>query len=59
MYAHEYGINYKLLFNEDKKLEQLVLASMGNSRDFGTMLLSCWSSFKEYRTNALAPRTTV
>lgn len=54
MYAHEYGINYKLLFNEDKKLEQLVLASMGNSRDFGTMLLSCWSSFKEYRTNALA-----
>lgn len=54
MYAHEYGINYKLLFNEDKKLEQLVLASMGNSRDFGTMLLSCWSSYKEYRTSTLA-----
>lgn len=54
MYVYEYNINYKLLFNEDKKLEQLVLASMGNSRDFGTMLLSCWSRFKEYRTNALA-----
>lgn len=53
-YAHEYNINYKLLFNEDKKLEQLVLASMGNSRDFGTMLLNCWAKFKEYRTNALA-----
>ncbi|WP_322384383.1 hypothetical protein, partial [Clostridium perfringens] len=40
-------------FNKDKKLEQLVLASMGNSRDFGTMLLGCWSEFQSYKTKAI------
>ncbi|MFF0830241.1 hypothetical protein ACFYU8_25550 [Brevibacillus sp. NPDC003359] len=48
-------INYKILFNNDKKLELLVLASMGNSRDFGTMLLNCWSEYQAYRSNSLAP----
>lgn len=39
----EYNISYQTLFNDEHKLEQLVLASMGNSRDFGTMLLFSWS----------------
>ena len=30
-------------------LELLVIASMGNSRDFGTMLTQCWSEFQSYR----------
>lgn len=47
--------NYKFLFNDDNNLELLILASMGNSRDFGTMLVNCWSEYKAYRTNKLAP----
>ncbi|RWS40121.1 hypothetical protein EKA14_24495 [Bacillus mycoides] len=54
-YFIEEDFNYSLLFNDDKKLELLVLASMGNSRDFGTMLLNCWSSYQAYRSNSLAP----
>lgn len=37
------------LFNRPHNLELLVLASMGNSRDFGTMLLECWNQFQSYR----------
>mgnify|MGYP000932861401 CR=1 FL=1 len=37
------------LFNKVHNLELLVLASMGNSRDFGTMLSKCWSEFQSYR----------
>lgn len=44
-----YGIDYTLLFNKPKKLELLVLGSMGNPRDFGTMFFNCWSQFKSYR----------
>lgn len=29
------------------------LASMGNTRDFGTMLLKCWSEFQSYRNSPL------
>ncbi|GLI88060.1 hypothetical protein ACSHUI_10335 [Bacillus subtilis] len=54
-YFTEEDFNYSLLFNVDKKLELLVLASMGNSRDFGTMLLNCWSSYQAYRSNSLSP----
>ncbi|MDK0809594.1 hypothetical protein P5E54_02165 [Clostridium perfringens] len=52
-YLKDYNIDYTMLFNKDKKLEQLVLASMGNSRDFGTMLLGCWSEFQSYKTKAI------
>ncbi|ELC8401146.1 hypothetical protein [Clostridium perfringens] len=52
-YLKDYNIDYTILFNKDKKLEQLVLASMGNSRDFGTMLLGCWSEFQSYKTKAI------
>lgn len=47
-YLTEYQIDYKALFNIDKKLQTLVIASMGNSRDFGTMLLKCWSEYQNY-----------
>lgn len=30
-----------------------LLASMGNTRDFGTMLLKCWSEFQSYRNSPL------
>ncbi|MCL2571347.1 MAG: hypothetical protein FWE11_03010 [Defluviitaleaceae bacterium] len=43
------------LFNNKNNFEKLVLASMGNSRDFGTMLLKCWSEFQSYRTSSLSP----
>ncbi|WP_299462787.1 hypothetical protein [uncultured Microscilla sp.] len=48
-YLKDYNIDYSVMFNGDKKLEHLVLACMGNSRDFGTMLLDCWSAFRNYR----------
>lgn len=48
-----YGIDYTLLFNKPKKLELLVLGSMGNPRDFGTMFFNCWSQFKSYRGGRL------
>ena len=50
----EYNISYQTLFNDEHKLEQLVLASMGNSRDFGTMLLFSWSCYQRYRGGELA-----
>lgn len=46
-------INFHLLFNNDANFEKLVLASMGNTRDFGTMLLKCWSEFQSYRNSPL------
>lgn len=46
-------INFYLLFNNDANFEKLVLASMGNTRDFGTMLLKCWSEFQSYRNSPL------
>lgn len=48
-YLKDYGIDYRVMFNDDRKFEILVLGSMGNSRDFGTMLLKCWSDFRDYR----------
>lgn len=44
-----YNIDYSLLFNKPSKIELLVLGSMGNPRDFGTMFFNCWSQFKAYR----------
>ncbi len=46
-------INFHLLFNNNANFEKLVLASMGNTRDFGTMLLKCWSEFQSYRKSRL------
>lgn len=52
-YLGDLSLDYSTLFNSDKKLEMLVLASMGNSRDFGTMLLFSWSEFQNYRINGI------
>lgn len=49
------GYTYSLLFNNDKNLSLLVLASMGNTRDFGTMLLKCWLEYQAYRKAHLNP----
>ena len=42
-------IDVNTLFNKPHNFELLVLASMGNSRDFGTMLAQCWSEYRAYR----------
>lgn len=42
-------IDVTTLFNKPHNFELLVLASMGNSRDFGTMLAQCWSEYRAYR----------
>lgn len=39
--------------NNNANFEKLVLASMGNTRDFGTMLLKCWSEYQSYRNSPL------
>ena len=54
-YFDDAEINVNLLFNNQRNFEKLVLASMGNSRDFGTMLLQCWSEYRAYRIRPLAP----
>ena len=54
-YFNDPEINDMLLFNNSRNLEKLILASMGNSRDFGTMLLKCWAEFRAYRTSQLSP----
>ena len=46
---------YKIMFNSEDNFARLVMASMGNTRDFGTMLLKCWSGYQTYRKSALAP----
>lgn len=46
---------YKIMFNSEENFAKLVMASMGNTRDFGTMLLKCWSGYQAYRKSALSP----
>lgn len=53
-YFDDKQINYDLLFNNDQNFNKLVLAGMGNTRDFGTMLLKCWSEYQTYRNSPLA-----
>lgn len=52
-YFSDPRINFNLLFNSETNFEKLVLASMGNTRDFGTMLLKCWSEYQSYRNSPL------
>lgn len=54
-YFEHQDYDYKLLFNTDENFSKLVLASMGNTRDFGTMLLKCWSEYQTYRNSPLSP----
>lgn len=46
---------YNIMFNTEDNISRLVLASMGNTRDFGTMLLKCWSGYQAYRRSQLSP----
>lgn len=46
---------YGIMFNSEDNFARLVMASMGNTRDFGTMLLKCWSGFQAYRKSPLSP----
>lgn len=52
-YFNNPQINFNFLFNSEENFEKLVLASMGNTRDFGTMLLKCWSEYQSYRNSPL------
>ncbi|MBY6110508.1 hypothetical protein KUV74_08890 [Halomonas sp. DP1Y21-3] len=47
------SVTCKTLINTPKKMELLILGSMGNTRDFGTILLTAWQNFKNYRTGKL------
>ena len=38
-YFPEKEYTYKIMFNSEENFAKLVMASMGNTRDFGTMLL--------------------
>lgn len=42
-------ISSRTLINNQKKLELLILGSMGNTRDFGTIFLDAWQNYKRYR----------
>lgn len=46
---------YNIMFNSEDNFSRLVMASMGNTRDFGTMLLRCWSGYQTYRKSPLSP----
>lgn len=46
-------IKVNTLVNNNKKLELMILGSMGNPRDFGTILLGAWQNYKAYRQGAL------
>jgi len=46
-----YDVSYNILFNKHSKLEMLVFGSMANPRDFGTMVLQCWTNYKDYRSS--------
>lgn len=54
-YFHNKDYTYKLMFNNEDNFSRIVLASMGNTRDFGTMLLKCWSEYQSYRKSHLSP----
>lgn len=54
-YFSDEEYTYSLLFNHDDNLSLLILASMGNTRDFGTMLLNCWKEYQNYIRAPHAP----
>ncbi len=54
-YFPDKSYTYNIMFNSDDNFAKLVVASMGNTRDFGTMLLKCWSGYQTYRKSQLSP----
>ncbi|WP_242750523.1 hypothetical protein [Bacillus sp. A1(2020)] len=54
-YLDSYQVDYGTLFRSEEIFRELVIASMGNSRDFGLMLSECIDQYLAYRTDALTP----
>lgn len=54
-YLPTYTVDYGTLFRNEEIFRELVIASMGNSRDFGLMLSECIDQYFAYRTDALTP----
>lgn len=52
-FLNQYGVDYSTLFRSDAIFEDLIIASMGNSRDFGLMLSQCIDEYFAYRSDAL------
>lgn len=46
-------ITNSVFFNNKKNLELLIMGSMGNPRDFGTILVRAWGDFVTYRQSPL------
>lgn len=46
-------IKNTVLINNKKNLELLIMGSMGNPRDFGTILVQAWNEFVNYRSQPL------
>lgn len=51
----DYNVDYSMLFRNEDIFKELVIASMGNSRDFGLILSNCIDQYFAYRTDALTP----
>lgn len=57
-YLKEYSIEYDVLFTNENVFEQLVIASMGNNREFGLMLIECIDNYIAYiKEKFVKPRT--
>ncbi|MGE8205831.1 hypothetical protein ACQKP0_14840 [Heyndrickxia sp. NPDC080065] len=54
-YLSSYQVDYSTLFRNEENFKELVIASMGNSRDFGLMLSECIDQYISYRTDVLTP----
>ncbi|MFN0312448.1 hypothetical protein [Kurthia sp. ISK08] len=52
-FLNAYNVDYSTLFRNEDVFQDLVIASMGNSRDFGLMLSDCIDNYFAYRTDAL------
>lgn len=53
IFIEDPDIKCNTLINTNKKMELLILGSMGNTRDFGTILLAAWQNYKGYRQGKL------
>lgn len=47
------NVDVKKLINKRENLELLIMGSMGNPRDFGTIFLNSWNQFVSYRSGKL------
>ncbi|WPP01162.1 hypothetical protein SFA35_07330 [Pseudomonas sp. HR96] len=52
-HLHRPDISNSVLINSKKNFELLIMGSMGNPRDFGTILVHAWNEFVTYRNRPL------